>query len=122
MPLTIRFKKEKTWKIDMVVYGIPPDQIQKSADENNDPESSYDMNKETSLGGKIVRVSFEPNYTLVVIRVVDEDQLAFLPSREVLEKDGFETSSLKPGRVAEASGHPHKTNKFKTLATGLDLK
>jgi hypothetical protein len=66
-----------------------------------------------------VRVAFEPDHTLVVIRVLDAEQLAFLPSRAGLEKAEFDASGLVPRRVIEVIGHPHGTNGFKVLATAV---
>ena len=119
----VDFALEKgAWKIGGVMLAPDPAQIKRSPDTKYDPKSSYDLAKEVSLGGRIVRVAFETDHTLVVILMLDEEQLAYLHDRATLEAKGFKTERLMSPRLLEVEGHPHRTNKFKTLATGASLR
>jgi hypothetical protein len=119
--LSLQFAKEGSWRLGVVTWGIDLDTIRRSDDEWPEPEDSYDFTREVALTGRILRVAFEPDYTLVVVRVVDEEQLAFLPSRAGLEKAEFDPAKLVPRRVIEVIGHPHGTNDLKLLATGAEV-
>ena len=119
----VDFALEKgAWTISDVMLAPDPAQTKRSSDTQYDPESSYDLAQEVSLGGRIVRVAFETDHTLVVILMLDEEQLAYLPDRATLEAKGFKTARLMSPRLLEIEGHPHRTNKFKTLGTGASLR
>jgi len=114
--------EQGAWKIGGVMLAPDPAQIKRSPDTKYDPRSSYDLAKDVSLAGRIVRVAFETDHTLVVILMLDEEQLAYLPDRATLEAKGFKSERLMPPRLLEVEGHPHRTNRFKTLATGASLR
>lgn len=97
-------------------------QIKRSPDTQPEPRANFDTSRQTSLGGRIMRVAFEPDHTLLVVLMLDEEQLAYLPNKAFLESQGFNTERLRAPRLIEIEGHPHRTNKFKTLATGAQLR
>jgi len=109
------------WKMGRVTWMGDPDAVKRSPDQNFEPESNYDLGRNTSLGGRIVSVKFEKDYTLVALRVMDEETLVFLPAKADLEKSGLKTGLLVPWGMLEAEGHPHKTNPLKILAQTAKL-
>lgn len=122
--MVIDFIQENgSWKRGMIHYRAHYDesQIKRSPDQNFEPESSYDMDRNTSIGGTIFAIKFEKTYTLVVIRMFDEENLIFLPKKEDLEKSGLKAELLVPGKIIQAEGHPHKTDQYKVLADKAEM-
>ena len=121
--LTLSFVREgDTWKLDDLMYGVDPSQIVLCRDDKNEPEAAYDTDKSISMGGPIARVDFQPEYTLVVVRVVDEENCAFLQSnKEELLKHGLDPAKLVPYAIVEIEGSPHKTDKQKILVNSLKV-
>ena len=74
-----------------------------------------------SMGGPIARVAFEPDYTLVVVRVVDEENCAYLPSRADIAKSGQNPDLLVPYAIISINGFPHKSDKQKIWAEKFSL-
>jgi hypothetical protein len=115
---SIAFKKEGgTWKIDIVRPLADPDKIKRPADLSYDPENANE-NRSGNLGGRIVKTEFKPNYTLVIVRVMDEEDAVFLPPKDVIAKAGETAETLAPWKLHEFDGHPHKTDPLKFFATG----
>jgi hypothetical protein len=73
------------------------------------------------IAGRIVKTEFKPDSTLVLLRVLDEENAVFLPKKEVLEKAGVPLSDLEPWKRQEFEGHPHQSDKLKFFATGGKL-
>lgn len=121
--VTINFLKESgQWKIDYKTFIGDPDAVKRSPDQNFEPESVYNFTKTTSAGGRIVSVKYEKDFTMVIIRVLDEENLVFLQSKSELEKNGFETSLLVPWRILSVNGYPHKTNPLKVWADSFEIE
>jgi hypothetical protein len=75
------------------------------------------------MGGPIVRVDFQPDHTLVVIRVVDEENCALLrDNKEGLLKHGLAADKLVPYAIVEIEGSPHRTDKQKVLVDKLNVQ
>lgn len=118
MEESIAFKKESNnWKIDVVRPLADPDKIKRPADLTYDPENA-NQDSQGNIGGRIVSVEFKPKYTLVMLRVMDEENAVFLPPKEVLEKSGETAETLAPWKLHEFDGHPHKNDPLKFFATG----
>ena len=81
------------------------------------PEEA-DLEKDGDIGGRIVRTEFNPGYTLIIIRVLDEENAVFLPVKDELVRMGMSIKDLVPWTVYDFTGHPHKTDKLKFFATG----
>lgn len=121
--LWVDYELEKgAWRIANIMLAPDADKIKRSPDSKYEAKTNFDPGRETSLGGRIMRVAFEPDHTLLVVLMLDEEQLAYLPDKATLESNGFNTERLKSPRVIEIRGHPHRTNKYKTLATGAQLR
>ena len=117
----IKFKNENSqWKLESLLFLSDPDKIVHPADLTYNPDDA-DLDKEGDIGGRIVKTEFNPNYTLVIIRVLDEENAVFLKSKEALLKDGVSLKELEPWNIYEFTGHPHKTDKLKFFATGGKL-
>jgi len=74
------------------------------------------------VGGPIVRVQFEADYTLLVVRVVDGENCAYMPNREAIQKAGLNLDLLVPYAIAEISGLPHKTDPQKVWVDHITVR
>lgn len=121
--VTLSFVKEGTaWKLDDQTFGFDPSTIKPCKDEKFEP-SAYDTDRTVSMGGPIVRVDFQSDHTLVVVRVTDEENCAFLPdNKEGLLKKGLAPDKLVPYAIVEIEGSPHKTDEQKVLANKLTVR
>ena len=120
--LTLNFARQgNVWKLDDLLYGMDPAQVVACKDDRNEPTEAYDPDKDVSIGGPITRVDFQPDYTLVVIRVVDEENCAFLPNREEIASHGLDPAKLVPYAIVEMNASPHRTNKQKVLIENLAI-
>ncbi len=63
-----------------------------------------------------MKTGFHPEYTLVLLRVMDEEDAVFLPAKEVFQRAGAPLEELEPWNLYEFSGHPHKSDKQKFFA------
>jgi len=121
--LTLEFAKEGgAWKFGNQTFGADPTQITACKDESNEPDTAYDVDRNLSMGGPIARVDFKADYTLVVVRVVDEETCTFLPNRAELEKHGLQPDKLVPYAIVEIEGSPHKSDKQKVLVDKLSVQ
>lgn len=109
--MTLNFVSEGgQWTLGETVFGMDPTKIVPCKNPAFEPIDAYDDDKNVELGGPIVRVDFQPDYTLLVLRVVDEENCAYMPNREAIEKAGLKVDMLVPYAIAEISGLPHKTD------------
>ncbi len=122
--VTLSFVKEgAAWKLDDTMFGPDPSTIKPCKDERFEPASAYDADRTVSLGGPIVRVDFQSDHTLVVVRVTDEEDCAFLPeNKEGLLKHGLAPDKLVPYAIVEIDGSPHRTDKQKVLVDSLTVR
>jgi hypothetical protein len=110
--ITLVFEREgNAWKLADQIFGMDPADIKACKDKAVERIAVYDADRDISLGGPIRRVEFKPDHTLVVIRVLDEEDCAILPNREGLAKLGIDPGALVPYAIVEMSGSPHKTDK-----------
>jgi hypothetical protein len=121
--VTLSFVKEKDgWKLDDQIFGPDPKSIVACKD-TFEPEAAYDTDKTVTMGGPITRVDFQPDHTLVVVRVVDEENCVFLrESKEGLLKHGLAADKLVPYAIVEIEGSPHRKDKQKVLADSLTVQ
>jgi len=115
------FLKEKGgWKIgDFNLLG-DPDHIERSKNQGFEDEGNYDIQDSTVVGGRVISVKFEKDYTLVAIRVTNQEVLVTLPKKEELETEDFKTEELVPWSLVEVDGYPHQKDKLKVW--GLTIK
>jgi hypothetical protein len=55
---------------------------------------------------------------VVTIRVLDEENLVYLPSKAVLLQKKITISNFEPGKAYSFDAYPHKTNKLKYWGNG----
>lgn len=120
--LTLEFVKEGgKWKYDSQTFGMDPTKVTRCEDTKFEPIEAYNENSNMSAGGPITRVDFKGDHTLVVFKVLDEENCAFLPDKDTLSKGGFDTSLLTPYTVISLEGLKHKTSKQKIWVEQLDI-
>lgn len=120
--LTLDFVKEAgKWKYDSQTFGADPAAIKPCTDVKFEPIEAYDDGSSTSAGGPIARVDFKGDHTLVVFRVLDEENCAFLPDKDTLTKGGFDVGLLQPYAIISLEGFRHKTSKQKIWVDQLDI-
>jgi hypothetical protein len=120
--LTIEFVKEGgKWKYESQTLGMDPAATKRCEDVKFEPIEAYDDSASTSAGGPVVRVEFKSDHTLVIFRVLDEENCAFLPNRETLTKGGFDVALLQPYAVISMEGMRHKTSKQKIWVEQIDI-
>ena len=116
-------KQSDGWKLEDQMFGPDPAAITPCKDDKHQPAAAYDTGKTVSMGGPIVRVDFQPDHTMVVIRVVDEENCAFLQdNKAALLKRGLDPTRLVPYAIVEIEGTPHKTDKQKVLVDSLNVQ
>jgi hypothetical protein len=122
--LSLSFVKESDgWKLDDQTFGPDPASITACKNDKYEPETAYDSDRTVSMGGPIVRVDFQPDHTLVVIRVMDEENCALLrDNKEGLLKHGLAADKLVPYAIVEIEGSPHRTDKQKVLVDKLNVQ
>jgi hypothetical protein len=116
MQLTFR-KEHNEWKLHLSLALADPDKVSHPADLMMDT-TQIDEDQEAEIGGRIIKTEYFPAYTVVILRVVDEDIAAFLPSKAELLKENFNFHELDEWNIYVFTGHPHKTDKAKFFATG----
>ena len=120
--ITLDFRKEGgTWKFDNQTFGMDPGQIKPCHDEAIEITSAYDNGRDLSFGGPIKSVDFKPDHTLLVIRVLDEENCAILPKREELAQRGINPDALVPYAIVDMSGYPHRTDSQRAMVTSLRI-
>jgi hypothetical protein len=121
--ITLSFVREAdAWKLDDLMFGMDPSKIIACKNEKYEPDAAYNSNSTVTMGGPIARVDFQPDHTLVVIRVVDEENCLFLrDNKDDLIKHGLNPATLVPYAIVEVEGSPHKTDKQKVLVDSLKV-
>lgn len=120
--LTLEFVKEAgKWKYESQTFGPDPARIRRCEDVKFEPIEAYDDGSSTSAGGPIVRVDLKGDHTLVVFKVLDEENCAFLPDKDTLAKGGFDVSQLQPYTIISLEGFRHKTSKQKIWVDQLEI-
>ena len=95
----IQFKNDTDhWKLESLLFLSDLDKIVRPSNLTYNPEDA-DLEKEGNIGGRIVRTEFNHGYTLVIIRVLDEENAVFLKDKEELLKDGISLKELEPWNI-----------------------
>lgn len=105
------------WKLDGMLDTADLGNMKRPADYIYNP-ADINEGSSGSIGGLIVKLVFEKDHTLVVVRVMDSENAVFLPAKEELIRDGANLAMFEPGKIVEFEGNPHKTDKLKFFATG----
>jgi hypothetical protein len=119
--LDIGFVRENgIWKLGDLVLGPGPADI-KHCNPAYEPVSAYDMSRPVSLAGRIERVDFLADHTLVVVLAGGTETCAFLPDRATLQQHGLDPAILLPYRVAEISGVASRTDAQKVMVNNVEV-
>ena len=114
--VTLQFAREgQEWKLADIRFGPDPAAVKLCHDDAAESETSYDRSVSGEIGGQIRRVEFKPDHTLVVIRVVDEENCLILPARNLLAQHG-DPDKLVAWALIEAGGAPHHSDKQRLWA------
>jgi hypothetical protein len=120
--LTLNFVKEAgQWRFGDQIFGMDPAEIVACKDVF-EPVEAYDSDRNVEVGGPIVRVAYEADYTLLVVRVLDQQNCAYMPNRAAIEKAGLNLDLLVPYAIAEISGLPHKTDGQKVWVDHITVR
>jgi hypothetical protein len=120
--LDMDFTKEGgVWKLGDLVQGPGPADIDRCRDPSYQPISAYDTSKTVSLAGRIERVDFLPDHTLVVLLAGNTETCAFLPARAALQQHGLNPAILLPYRVADVTGVAEKDNAQKVMVNTITV-
>jgi hypothetical protein len=119
--LDIGFVREDgTWKLGDLVLGPGPTDI-KHCNPGYESVSAYDMSRPVSLAGRIERVDFQADHTLIVVVAGGTETCAFLPDRAALQQHGLDPAILLPYRVAEISGVANRTDAQKVMVNNITV-
>ena len=110
--VTLQFTREgQTWKLQDQIFGPDPAGISVCHDEPAETVAAYKRPSSSNVGGQIRRVDFGPDHTLVVIRIVDEENCLILPPRDWLAQHDGHPDKLVPFAMIEIDGAPHRSDK-----------
>jgi len=109
------------WKLTQPTFGPDPDKVPSCESESFDPIGAYEDTSNASVGGLVLRVAFEPQYTLVVVRVAIENNCVYLPNREELPKLGIDPATLTPYATIEVDGRKHRSDPRKIWADNVKV-
>ena len=120
--LVMGFVKEAgTWKLGDLALGPGPADIKRCRDPSYQPVAAYDTSHAASLVGRIERVDFLPDHTLVVVLAGDTETCAFLPDRTTLQQHGLDPATLQPYRIVEIAGVAHRSDPQKMMVNNITV-
>lgn len=120
--LDMGFVKEGgVWKLGDLLQGPGPADINRCRDPSSQPISAFDTSKTVSLAGRIERVDFLPDHTLVVLLAGNTETCAFLPNRATLQQHGLNPAILQPYRVADITGAAARDNAQKVMVNTITV-
>jgi len=107
-------REDAAWRIGRIELGADPAQVRRSADRAREPDDRFDAGRTVSIGGRIAATADAPDHTLLMIRLLDEEHLVYLPPRAALA--GLDPATIEPGAVVSVADAPHRTNPDKLRA------
>ncbi len=120
--LTLNFVKEGgAWRFDANVFGMDPSKLKACKNTAFEPIDAYDKDRNTSMGGPIVSIDYEADYTLLIVRVTDEEDCVYLPKKADLQTSGLNLDLLLPYAIADIEGFPHKSDPQKVWADHITV-
>jgi len=115
-------KEDGNWRFSQPLFGPDPDKVPSCQSEAFEPVGGYEDATSTSLGGLVMRVVFEPQYTLIVVRVADENNCVFAPGRDELAKSGISADVLTPYATVEVDARKHKSDVRRFWADNVKVR
>lgn len=115
-------KEGGDWVITGVVYGMNRDAIKRATNDDPEPDDAYDTETSLNIGGPVIRVDYQKDYTLIVIRVLDEEHDLFLPPKAKLKAMGVDPAQLTEGTIVSGYGSTSRNDEFKHRITELEIQ
>jgi hypothetical protein len=109
------------WKVGWLAAAPGPADVKRCPDQSFQPANAYAGGQMVSLAGRIERVSFLPDHTLVLLKAGDTEVCAFLPDRVALRQHGLDPAIIQPWRVASISGVAEKSDPQKVLVNNITV-
>jgi hypothetical protein len=109
------------WFITGMIFGMNRDAIKRAANDDPEPDDAYDTDSSLNIGGPILRVAFEPDHTLIVIRVLDEEHDLFLPPKAKLKSMGVDPARLTEGTIVSGNGTTSRNDELKHRIDELEI-
>ncbi len=109
------------WKLAGMGSAPGPADVKRCPDQTAQPASAYAGGQPVSLAGRIERVLFLPDHTLVLLTAGDTEVCAFLPDRAALRQHGMDPAIIQPWRVAAISGVAAKSDPQKVLVNNIEV-
>ena len=120
--LALDFLRERNvWKFDNQTWGMDPSKV-KPCNATWGGMDAFEERDNLSMGGQIRRVDFGPDHTKVVIRMFDEENCIFLPSRARLTELGFNPDWIEPWAIIEIEAWPHRDDKQAVWAARVTIR
>ena len=120
--LVMGFVKEGSgWKLGDLALGPGPADIKRCRDPSYQAISAYDTSHGVSLVGRIERVDFLTDHTLIVVLSADKETCAFLPDRATLQQHGLDPMTLQPYRIVEIAGVANRTDAQKVMVNNITV-
>ncbi len=121
--LTLQFVREGgKWMFDNQTFGMDPDKIKPCANTAFEGMDAFEMRDNLTMGGQIRRIEFAADHTMLVIRMLDEENCIFLPSRARLTELGFDPDWLRNWAIVELAAWPHRADKQRFWAANLKVQ
>lgn len=118
----LSFAKENgVWKLGEMADGPGPADIKRCPDQNDQPVSAFADGSPVSLAGRIERVEFLPDHTLVLLQTGADEVCAFLPDRAALQQHGLNPAIIQPWRVADISGVAERSDPQKVMVNNITV-
>ena len=109
------------WKLGGLGSAPGPADVKRCPDQSAQPASAYSGGQPVSLAGRIERVLFLPDHTLVLLTAGDTEVCAFLPDSAALRQHGMDPTIIQPWRVAAISGVAAKSDPQKVLVDNIEV-
>lgn len=109
-----------TWKFDNQTWGMDPSKL-KPCTSTFSGMDAFEERDNLQMGGQIRRVDFAADHTKVVIRMLDEENCIFLPSKARLTELGFDSDWLQPYAIIEIAAWPHRQDKQAVWAENITV-
>ncbi|HUB15292.1 MAG TPA: hypothetical protein VMB34_25305 [Acetobacteraceae bacterium] len=108
------------WKLGELTAGPGPADL-KRCNQSYQPISAYQDGQPVTLAGRIERVEFLPDHTLVLLSAGPTEVCAFLPNRAALQQHGLDAAIIQPWRIAEISGVAEKADPQKVMVNNITV-
>jgi len=109
------------WKLGGLGSAPGPADIKHCPDQSAQPANAFSGGETVSLAGRIERVLFRPDHTLVLLTTGDTEVCAFLPDSATLRQHGMDPTIIQPWRVAAISGVAAKGDPQKVLVNNIEV-